>query len=328
MSAEERRDILEGILQSPEYQEYHDKTGHVESETEMSDLEVDVPKPFNALKKVKGKRPKKYKSRERVLTRKARSTSKVKRLKLCVQQPAGIPPILSNTANQEQQEHHFVPATQASFPPSVFQGTPLRGSRIPIGPDFSVSSSASELMQANNRRVSMFQVNIPERGYHVAPSQNPKRRTIFEEPQYTDNGDFPMVNRTYELVRKNLVAPMWSELPLEDDLPRHDQQLPTHTEESMEADGCPEMAEALSYLKDDPDDLFGDAHLEMDMDVDSTGKWSASVIIALLSLSKMSHPPITTPPPLLAMRLPVPSLNPIKLRSLSWVRLGVLVQSY
>ena len=112
------------------------------------------------------------------------------------------------------------------------------------------------------------------RGFHVTPSQNPKRRTIFEEPQYTDDGDFPMVNRTSELVRKNPAAPTWSELPREDDLARYDQQLPTHTEEPMEGvdSEVAEVAEVLSYLNNDPDDLFDDIHFEVDMNVDGTGK--------------------------------------------------------
>ena len=104
----------------------------------------------------------------------------------------------------------------------------------------------------------MFQVNIPERGYVIRPSQNPKRRTIFEEPQYTDDGDYPMVNRTYELVRKKTVGPMWSELH-----PENDQQLPMHTGEPIEpieANGT-EMAAVFSYVD-----------FEMDMNEDGTGK--------------------------------------------------------
>jgi len=237
----------------------------------MSDLEVDEPQLFDISKKTKRKRSKGYK--KKVPTKKAQTTSKAKMLKLCIQQPAGVPPIPSTIANQKQQEHHFVrvPAGQASFHPSVFQDAPHCSSLISIGPSLDLSSNASELVQPNNRQVLMFQVNIPERGYHITPSQNPKRRTIFEEPQYTDDSEYPMVNRTYELVRNNLVAPTWSELRLEDHPARHDQQLPIHTGETVESNDS-EMAEVLSYLKDDPDDLFDDAHFEMDMNEGSTGK--------------------------------------------------------
>ena len=228
----------------------------------MSDLELIEPQLFNTLKKTKGKRAKKYK--RKVLTRKAQSTFKVKKLKLCV--PAHAPPIASKITNQKQ-EHHFVQVQdgETSFHPSVFQGAPRRSSLISIGSDHDLSPGTSNLVQGNTRQVSMFQVNIPERGYVIAPSQNPKRRTIFEEPEYTNDGDYPMVTRTYELVRKNVVAPMWSELHVEDD-----QQLPMRTGEPMEANNT-ETAEMLSYLKDDPDDLFDDMDFEMHMNEDSTG---------------------------------------------------------
>lgn len=79
-----------------------------------------------------------------------------------------------------------------------------------------------------------------------------------------------MVNRTYELVRKNLVAPTWSELPFEDDLACHGQQLPTNTEETMEAVDS-EMTELLNDDANDP--LFDDMeHFDMDINVDSTGR--------------------------------------------------------
>lgn len=227
----------------------------------MSDLEVNEPQLFDILKKTKGKRAKKYKRRG--LTRKAQSTLKVKKLKLCV--PARALPIPSKVANQNQ-EHHFVQVQDGgtSFPPSFFQGVPQR-SLITNGSNLDLSSSTSNLVQGNNRRVSMFQVNIPERGYVITPSQDPKRRTIFEEPEYTDDGDFPMVTRTYELVRKNVVAPMWSEVHFEDD-----QQLPMRTGEPMEANN-PETAEVLGYLKDDLDDLFDDMDFGMDMNEGSMG---------------------------------------------------------
>ena len=78
-----------------------------------------------------------------------------------------------------------------------------------------------------------------------------------------------MVTRTYELVRKNVVAPTWSELPFEDDLARHShQQLPTDTEETMEAVDS-EMAEVVNDLKDDADDPI-DEESAMIMNVDST----------------------------------------------------------
>lgn len=82
-----------------------------------------------------------------------------------------------------------------------------------------------------------------------------------------------MVNRTYELVRKNLVAPTWSELPFEGDIACHGQQLPTNTEETMEAVDS-EMTELLNDLKDDANDpLFDDIeHFDMDMNVDGTGR--------------------------------------------------------
>ena len=254
--------MLQSILRLPEYRDYCDKQGHAESETEMSDLEVNEPQLFDVSKKTTRTKAKKYKGR--VLTREAQPTFKVKKVKLRVQQPAGVPHIPSRIADQEQQEDDClqVPAGQTSFHPRVFQGTPRRPSIISAGPD---SSSPSELVQRINRKVSMFQVNVPERGYVITPSQNPKRRVIFEEPQYTDNCEYPMVNRTYELVRKNPVAPMWSELHLGDD-----QQLPMCTGEPMEPSGS-EMAEGLNYLQD-LDSLFDDMDVEMRMNEDNTGK--------------------------------------------------------
>jgi hypothetical protein len=237
----------------------------------MSDLEVDEPQLFDILKKAKGRRPKRF--RGRVPTRKVQTTFKVKRLKLRIQRPAGVPPEPSNVANQKQQEYHFVqvPAGQTSYHPSVFQGASQRSSLNSVGSYLDPLSSTPESVQASNRQVSVFQVNIPERGYHITSSQNPKRRTIFEEPQYTDDGYYPMVNRTYELVRKNAVAPMWSRLQPEDDPARHGQQLPMNTGEAMEANEF-EMAEVLDYLKDSPDDPFDDMHFEMDTNEDGTSK--------------------------------------------------------
>ena len=257
--------MLQSILQTPEYQGYCDKLGRAESETEMSDMEVNQPQLFDVLKKTKRTKPKKYKGR--VLTRKAQPTFIVKKVRLCVRQPAGIPHIPSRIANQEQQEDDSleIPAGQTSFHPRVFQGAPQRSSLISSSPNLDLSSSPSELVQKVNQKVSMFQVNIPERGYLITPSQNPKRRVVFEEPQYTDNSEYPMVNRTYELVRQNLVAPMWSEPHLGDD-----QQLPMCTGEPMEASGS-EMADGFSYLKD-LDSLFDDEDVEMGMNEDNTGK--------------------------------------------------------
>lgn len=232
----------------------------------MSDLEVDQPQLFDILRKANGRRPKRYKGR--VPARKARFTPKVKKLKLSIRQPAAVQPTPSDTADQGQRDLHFV--AQSSFHPRVFQGAP-RSSLSSIGPNFNPSSSTSELVRANNHQVAMFQVNIPARGYHITPSQNPKRRTIFEEPLYTNDGDFPMVNRTSELVRKNLVAPMWSELSVEDDLARHGQQFPTHTEEAMEVVDSKKV-EVRNDLKDDRDILLDDEHCEMDMNIDSTGR--------------------------------------------------------
>lgn len=254
--------MLQDILQSPEYQEYRDELGHVESEADMSDLEVNEPQLFNTLKKAKRKHTKRSKGRR--LTRKVQPAPKVKRLKLRIQQPASIPTTLSN-------DHHLAPAAQASFPPSIFQGPPLRSSLPSIGPSPNLSSSVSELAHANKHQVSMFQVNIPERGYHITPSQNPKRRTIFEAPQYTDNGNFSIVNRTYELVQKNVVPPTWSALPLENDLASHDQQLPAHSEEPTELFDS-EMAEVASYLLDEADDLFFGANFDVDMNEDGASK--------------------------------------------------------
>lgn len=251
--------MLQDILQSPEYQEYRDEHGHVESDTDMSDLEVNELQLFKKLKKAKRKQTKRSKGRPP--TRKVQLASRVKRLKLRVQQPASTPTVLSDA-------HHLASAARASFLPSVFQ---LRSSLTSIGPNPSLSSSVSESVHANNHQAPMFQVNIPERGYHITPSQNPKRRTIFELPQYTDNGNFSIVNRTNELVQKNMVAPIWSDLPFENDLASHDQQLPTRLEEPTEAVDS-EMAEVLSYLLDDADDVFSDANLDMDMNEDGAGK--------------------------------------------------------
>lgn len=256
--------MLQSILQLPEYQGYCDKQGRVESETEMSDLEVNEPQLFDVSKKTTRTKPKKY--RGRVYTRKAQPIFTVKKVKLRVQQPAGVPQIPSRIASQEEEDDWLqVPAGQTSFHPRVFQSAPQCSSRISSDPDLDLSSSPSELVQKINRKVSMFQVNIPERGYVVTPSQNPKRRVVFEEPQYTDNCEYPMVNRTYELVRQNPVAPMWSELHLGDD-----QRLPMCTGEPMEASGS-EIADGFSYLKD-LDYLFDDVDVEMGTNEDNTSK--------------------------------------------------------
>ncbi len=258
--------MLQSILRLPEYQGYRDKQEHAESETEMSDLEVNEPQLFDVSKKTTQKRPKKYKGR--VHTRKAQPTFKVKRLKLSVEQPADVPPIRSRMANQRQQEieqeTHFpqIPAGQTSFPPSVFQGASQRSSIVSIDSNLDLSPSPPELVQEANWQVPMFQVDIPERGYNIAPSQTPKGRTKFEESRYSDVGEYPMVNRTRERIRKNWVAPMRSELHLEDD-----QQLPMRMGEPMEASG----SDMLDYLND-LDDLFSDKDVEMDMNEDNMGK--------------------------------------------------------
>lgn len=249
--------MVQSILRLPEYQGYRDELGHAESETEMSDLEVNEPQLFDGLKKTTRKWPKKYKGR--VHTRKAQPTSKVKKLTLRNEPAVGVPSIRSRMAMQKQQEseqesHDHFPAGQTSFPPRVFQGAQQRSS---IGSNLDHSSSASELVQEANRR--SFQATIPERGYNIAPSQNPKRSTKFEHPKYLDVGEYPMVNRTSERIRNNLGAPMGSELHLEDD-----QQSPMRTGEPIEASDS-EMFDYLKY------DLFGD-EVEMGMNEDNTGK--------------------------------------------------------
>jgi hypothetical protein len=260
--AEERRGFLRRILRSTEYQQYRNKHGHIESETEMTDLEVDEPQLFNMLKKATRKRQKRH--RRRVPARKVQSISKIKQLKLRVQQPASM---CFHQSSQTLLTKKVRRVTLCSSNSNVVPSA-VRPFLISNGFNLNPSSSASELAQINHRPASMFRVDIPARGYHITASQNPKRRTIFEEPQYTDDGDFPMVTRTSELVRKNLVGPLWRELSLERDIVHHDRQPSTQTEDPMdEVDS--EMAEVLSYLKTDSDDLFDDILVAM---ADGTGE--------------------------------------------------------
>ena len=261
--------MVQGILRLPEYQGYCDELGHAESETEMSDLEVNEPQLFDVLKKTTRKRPKRYKGK--VHTRKAQPKSKVKKLTLRNEQAAGVSPIRSRMANPNQQESeqetHFlpVPAGQTSFPPGVFQGAQQPSSLISVGPNLDVSSSVSELVEKANWKAPVFSVNIPERFWGISPSREPKNKTKYEESRYTDGGEYPMVNRTHERLRKNQVAPIWSK-PHPEDGPiwsklhlEDDRQL----REPMETSDF----EMLNYLEDD---LFGD--VEMGMNEDNTGK--------------------------------------------------------